>query len=176
MLPFLPLRPSRNKTMFSFDLRAAVRKKPSVAIRAAIAGLNKRKDDPKFVFDMDTYGRREVSGTCFGCMATVSVESITNTDLTVKTITGTNNRADSCGVAYEALDDFEFSMNAVRCNDLYSLYHFCGVTREEQESLPTSVIDNGNRYLLDGTPSTREINYAISALDIVAKQLEAKGF
>lgn len=162
--------------MSHFDLRAAVRKKPSVAIRAAIAGLNKRKNDPKFVFDMDTYGRREQSGICFGCMATVCVESITNTDLTVNTISRTDNRALACGVAYEALDDFEFSMNAVRCNDLHSLYHFCGIPRDQREDLPSGVNTDGRLYLLDGTPSAEDIDEAIKALEVVATQLEAKGF
>lgn len=164
--------------MPTFDLLTSLYHKPSIAIRAAIAGLNNRRNDPTFRLNMDTYGRSALAGEkklCFGCMATVSLEAITNTYLTSDVIDVVRWRANACNADHGDVDKFEIAMNAVRCNDLSRLYNFCNVNQADRESLPQRV--NGSPfYLLEGSPTADEIDYAIDELTKCAETLEAKSF
>lgn len=163
-------------TATQFDISAAVNRKPSIAVRAAIHGLSNRRNDPKFVLHMSTWGGVN-DGLCMGCMATVSLEAITNTQLTAASIWTTNGRASACNASAIDSNAFETAMNTLRCNNCYTLYQYCGLPSHDSRNLPMTLSSYGvDEYLLDGKPSNEQLDKAIEVLTRFANDLEARGF
>lgn len=169
------------------DIRDIIYRKPSVAVRAAIHGLeiNRHRDD--FILDMVTFGTsgyRQGKPICFGCMATCALQSITNTQLTHDTI-GAGDRWLAVKSNRATVDAFETAIERLRRRMPSTLYEMCRLTYDERDSLPQVVPVSAKckdihrtvgRTVLSGNPQDREINDAIFDLTDFAELLEAKGF
>lgn len=169
-----------------FSVRKAVHRKPSVAVRAAIHGLQTNQDRKDFQLDMSTYGDIQNGEVCLGCMATVSVQSLANAHFTVADIQNYRLRANACKAERGEVHLFEYAMNSLRLNDSEMLYEFCGVLLEKDlpkhvpavnpdvDGLPDT--NNCDSVVLSGRPSKEQVQVAIARLTKLAIELEAKGF
>lgn len=153
------------------SIRDIVRRKPSVAIRATIHGLQTHRNRDDFKLDMGTFGTSR-GGVCVGCMATCALQSITNTTFTTDTI-HFPGRCKATNALTCDVSDFEEAIEEVRCRNARRLYRYCGLNEDEVESLPHYVAQS---VLLCGQPSQPEVDLAIGRLSAFAEELEAKGY
>lgn len=171
------------------SIKTSIYRKPSIAVRAAIHGLQTNRERPDFTLNMRTFGTlTELEPThkngvrqCFGCMATCALQSITNTSLRVGNISSPESRAIACDQSYWDVKSFEKAIDYLRVNNPNHLYTLCEV--DHIPGLPSRVpvsrsftTNNHEGYVLEGEPSNAEVDTAIERLTLFAEKLEKLGF
>lgn len=180
-------------TPYRTNIKQTVNRKPSVAVRAAIHGLQTARVNPNFVLHMGTYGdvADKEKNICFGCMATVTLQSIANTAFDIRSVGFTSTRAAACDANHNEVLDFEWAINQLRLGGTFPLYRFCELVTDDvaKNDLPTYVPglpfngdalshapNSGLGQLLSGCPEDNELDVAIARLTLLAELLESKGF
>jgi hypothetical protein len=124
-------------------IKETIKSKPSIALKAMVAGLRKTIKRSTFVVDMGTFGStRRVNRLddlqhhktkkiakaimskeiCFGCASTCTIQELTKKNFTKKTIRDRHTN-------FELLEqrEFELAMDSARQGRLMCLFQFCGV-------------------------------------------------
>ena len=83
------------------------------AIEATIKGFNDALENPNFFIDMSTFGT-SLKGLCYGCMATVTLQSLNGRNFLGREIFSTTRRAKGCGQPREIVEQFESAIDDFR--------------------------------------------------------------
>lgn len=122
-------------------IKETIKSKPSIALKAMVAGLRKTIKRSTFVVDMGTFGSaRHVNyddlqnktkkiakaiinkKVCFGCASTCTIQELAKKNFTQKTI---RDRHTNFNLLEQR--DFELAMDSARQGRLMCLFQFCGV-------------------------------------------------
>lgn len=121
------------------DILAAIHRKPSVAVKAAIAGLRDAIQRDDFIVDMMTYGdHRNFGGRqlCMGCLATCTFQELAQVRFSPDIISSHTNRARAVQLTRDRYHDLEHAINSLRLGWTENLYRVCGLKMDEREPLP----------------------------------------
>jgi hypothetical protein len=109
----------------------------SEALQAMVDGLLENAADPMFRIDMGTFGRKNLEGLCFGCVATCTIAAL-NKKLVSETVKGLKPGRFHVydlikpSALHERLSEFEDAMDSVRLGDVWVLLEFVGATTQDE--------------------------------------------
>lgn len=98
---------------------------PSLAVRAAIEGIEHYRSHPNFKFNLRRFGG-SYGYICYGCAATAAVQWIAKTDLTPDNIGNRHLRAAFLEFEFGDLEGFECAIDGLRCGCPDSLASYYG--------------------------------------------------
>jgi hypothetical protein len=101
-------------------------KKPSVAVEAAFAGVVGAKDNPRFLIDMNSFGRTD-NFHCIGCQATATLIYLFPGKINVRNVSERVYKALSLKTTVSHLAAFEAAIDALRYGKINSLLDYFNV-------------------------------------------------
>lgn len=128
------------------NIKTIIKRKPSIALKFAVAGLKRLNTKSKYEINMTTYGNfRE--GVCSGCAATAAIQELSGHDFSGDEIYYRKGRAKAIDVNIHALELFEDAMDDTRIGSFtglvkYCTGEFCTSFNDHREILPVGLSSN----------------------------------
>lgn len=141
--------------------------KPSIALKAMVAGLLKMSQRADCRIEMGTFGDFE-NGICYGCAATAAIQELCQIEFTPHQFMRERDRVEALGVETSDLRAFEYAIDSARKGELMELFLYMG--------LQSKIHHSNERHNMRFCLTNKNWQKALPDVNALIQDLETEGF